>query len=332
MKHLPAHENCIGCSKNGMLIHEVDVLPENKGLKSAMMMDRKREGWAGIPHGGIGMGAIMELISFHENYPTSAKALFPLQIHFRMGGASARIGDRVIIRTWPREGGAEGEISVNGAAHAYISASVSFRKDDKSLRETFASYMPASIDDLGQIKTDVPNDKNCFVCGLERQEPGLRRRFQVIDGNGQTLAIAPVGFAESDREDFFWCRRGDVLHPLALLALLDETMGWGGFLLSGHGGVSVRFSFLFTRDIQIHEKFIVFGRGEQLKGNVGKRLMFWSSGGIAVVKENGALEMIAASSGQFLALTELTEQMKVNLFPSELTRKVFQIAGPSLPK
>jgi hypothetical protein len=322
-----SHDNCVGCSKNGMLIHEVESLAENKGLKAVMMMDSKREGWIGIPHGGIGMGAIMEMISFHENYPTDAAKLFPLQVGFRMGGASARIGDRVMLRTWPKPGGAEGQISVNGAAHPYISASVFFREDEKTLRETFSNYMPACLDDMGQVKTDMPNYKNCFVCGLERQESGLRRRFQALERNGHTVAIAPVGFSESDRKDFSWCRRGEVLHPLAQLALMDETMGWAGFLLSGHGGVSVRFSFVFLRDIGIHEKFIVFGRGEKVKGNIEKRLMSWSSGGIATVKDNGTLEMVAASSGQVLALPELTEQMKAHLFPSELTRMVFHMAG-----
>jgi hypothetical protein len=116
---------------------------------------------------------------------------------------------------------------------------------------------------------------------------------------------------------------------LALTAVMDETMGWGGFLLTGHGGVSVRFSFLFLRDIHIGEKFIVFGRGEQAKGSIEKRMMFWASGGIAVVKDDGALEMAAASSSQVLVVPELTEQMKTHLFPAELTRTIFQIAGQS---
>jgi hypothetical protein len=331
MKNSLSHENCIGCSENGMLIHGVEMLPENKGLKATMLMDKKREGWIGIPHGGIGMGAIMEMMSFHENYPTSPGNLFPLQVHFRMGGASARIGDTVMLRTWPKPGGAEGEISVNGAAQSYISASVSFQQDDKDLRQTFLEYMPASQGDMGKVKADMPNYKDCFVCGLRRQEPGLRRRFQVLNRHGHTLAMAPVGFNESDQEEFFWCRRGDFLHPLAKLALMDETMGWGGFLLSGHGGVSVRFSFVFLRDIRVNEKFIVFGRGEQMKGSISKRLMYWSSGGIAVVKNDGSLEMVAASSSQVLALPELTDQMRTHLFPSKLTKHIFQIAG-SLPK
>jgi hypothetical protein len=330
MKKILSHTNCIGCSQNGMLIHGVEILAENNGLKATMRMDKKREGWIGIPHGGIGMGAIMEMISLHENYPSDPKERFPLQVHFRMGGASARIGDRVMIHTRPGLGGAEGQISVNGAAHPYISANVLFRKDDQLLRETFLNYMPVNIKNMGQVKADMPNYKHCFVCGLGRREPGLRRRFQVLERNGHRFAIAPVGFLESDRKEFFWCRRGDFLHPLAQLALMDETMGWAGFLISGHGGVSVRFSFVFFRDIRLHEKFIVFGRGEQVKGNIEKRMMFWSSGGIAAVKDDGAFEMVAASSGQVLIVPELTEQMRTNLFPTELTQKVFQIAGQSV--
>jgi hypothetical protein len=330
MKNILPHENCIGCSKNGTLIHGIEVLPEKNGLKAAMLMDKKREGWIGIPHGGIGMGAIMEMISFHEDYPTDTKALFPLKVDFRMGGASAKVGDRVVVCTWPTQGGAEGQLSVNGQAHPYISATVRFREDDQTLREKFLNYMPGSLDDMGYIKGDMPNYRDCFVCGLKRKDPGLRRRFQALDRNGLMLAVAFVGFLETDRDDFFWCRRGDHLHPLALMALMDETMGWGGFLLSGHGGVSVRFSFMFLREIKIGEKFIVFGRGEQLKGNIEKRMMVWSSGGIAAVKEDGALEMVAASSSQVLIVPELTEQMKTHLFPSELTQNIFKIAGQSV--
>lgn len=327
IKSFSAHDNCIGCSQDGMLINDIDGLQKSNELKAVMLMDKKREGWIGLPHGGIGMGAVMELVSMLENYPADPEKLFPLKIEFRMGGASAKIGDAVLLRVWQKEGGAEGEISVNNAPHPYISAKIFYGEDDGDLKEAFHRYMPGSIDDMGQIKTDMPNYRDCFVCGLQRQEPGLKRRFQVLDKDRHLLAISHVGFKDSDQEDFFWCRRGKDLHPLGLLALLDETMGWGGFLLSGQGGVSVRFSFVFLRDIRIGEKIIAFGRGENMKGNIEKRLMFWSSGGIAAVDADGRFEMAAASSGQFLARPELTEQMKTNLFPEELTRNVFQMAG-----
>ena len=56
-------------------------------------------------------------------------------------------------------------------------------------------------------------------------------------------------------------------------------------------------------------------------------MMFWSQGGIAAVKEGGELEMVAASSAQFLAVPELTEQMRINLFPPEVTEETFRLAG-----
>ena len=37
-----------------------------------MHLDERTEGWVGIPHGGIGMGSLMELASFLEDGPRDA--------------------------------------------------------------------------------------------------------------------------------------------------------------------------------------------------------------------------------------------------------------------
>ena len=39
-------------------------------------------------------------------------------------------------------------------------------------------------------------------------------------------------------------------------AVLDETMGWGGFFSSGNGGVSVRLNYTLLRKINIDEKVV----------------------------------------------------------------------------
>jgi hypothetical protein len=104
-------------------------------------------------------------------------------------------------------------------------------------------------------------------------------------------------------------------------------MGWAGFMSSASGAVTVRIGYTFYRDIQVGERLVVFGRGEKVKGNAGLRLLFWTSGGVAVVNNSGSFEVVITSSGQYLGVSELTEQMKTELIPKELTTRVFTFAG-----
>jgi hypothetical protein len=55
-------------------------------------------------------------------------------------------------------------------------------------------------------------------------------------------------------------------------------------------------------------------------------MMFWASGGAAVVRPDGTFEIVMTSSGQWLAIPALTEQMRHNLIPAELTGRAFAIA------
>jgi hypothetical protein len=60
-------------------------------------------------------------------------------------------------------------------------------------------------------------------------------------------------------------------------------------------------------------------------------MFFWASGGIAVVGKAGAFEIVMTASGQFLGVPALTEQMRTELIPQELTRWAFGIAESGLP-
>jgi hypothetical protein len=136
-----------------------------------------------------------------------------------------------------------------------------------------------------------------------------------------------VGFDPADRESFYAFQEGGILHPLPLMALLDETIGWGGFMMSSTGAVTVRITFTFLKKVSVGEKMIFYGYGEKIKGRADSRLLFWASGGAAVLTENGALEPVAVASGQWMAVKELTEQMKTHLMPKEMVQKAFALAG-----
>ena len=297
-------------------------------MRAGLLMDLRTEGWVGIPHGGIGMGAIMDLAMMLGNYPQDAASLYPLSADFRMGGSSARIGDRLIAEVSEGEGGAGGIISVAPDTPPYVSASIRYRDAGPCNKDLFASYIPDGMSDIENKLMPLPYYKNCFVCGVGRTHHGLKRRFYLLNTKqSEKIVVSTVGFDPRDGEAFYLFQRNNIIHPIASLALLDETLGWAGFMASASGGLTVRISYTLYRDIRVGERFVVFGRGDKVKGDIGSRLLLWASGGLAIVNSDGSFETVIASSGQWLGVPELTRQMKIELMPKELTEQAFRFAG-----
>ena len=292
---------------------------------TSIYMDERMEGWIGIPHGGISMGIMTDLALSLNHFPKNNELLFPLTADFRLGGASLKIGNILHFQVAPDDGGAKGEANVDGDPIPYMSASIDYGKDDIQQRDLFASFIPEHIDEVMTSLTLLPSYKNCFVCGFERHHPGLKRQFHRWD-NRQRIVIAHTGFHSEDSETFYCFQRSGHLHPLPFLALLDETLGWGGFLISSSGAVTVKISYTFYRPVSVNEKLVFFGRGDRVKGKADSRLLFWASGGAAAVKKDGRLEMVVSSSGQWFGVQDLTEQMKTALLPKELMDRAFSFA------
>ena len=309
------------------LFHGADVFQDDTCIRSALHMDLRTEGWVGIPHGGIGMGAVMDLATILGNYPESGNSLYPLSAEFRMGGARVRTGDAVDVKVYPAEDGAHGIVTIGQDTLPYISAVIGYRSDESHRKNIIISYMPESISEIENNLIPLPYYKNCFVCGVERGSPGLKRRFNFLNSDQcGKMVVSTAGFDAGDKETFYLFQGNNIIHPLAFLALLDETMGWAGFMTSASGAVTVRIGYTFYRDVHIGEKLVVFGRSEKVKGNIGSRLLFWTSGGAAVIDDKGRFEVVIAASGQYLGVAELTEQMKTELIPKEFTSRAFSLA------
>jgi hypothetical protein len=306
------------------------IVKNGQGLRSSLVMDDKTQGWVGIPHGGIAMGAMADLAFALVGEADDPFGPYPFSIDYRMGGASARLGDTLQVGLTATEDGARGVMVKDPNAAPYLSATFRFAHTYPSLGETFQSYLPAHFSDVENRMVPLPSYRDCFVCGIARREPGLERRFYVLDAPDQQKIVAsPVGCAGDGGEAFYRFQRCGRLHPLPLLSLLDEIIGWGGFLLSAIAGVTVKASYTFYRDIQVGERLCVFGRGERVRGNALSRLLFWASGGAAAVGSDGVMEPVVVASGQYLGVGALTEQMRRELLPADLTRRAFQLAGAS---
>jgi acyl-coenzyme A thioesterase PaaI-like protein len=326
MECLSRHDDFV----RNFLFGNAVIHQDDGGLRTSFCMDMRMEGWVGIPHGGVGMAAITELAMMLGNSPQDTASLYPLALDFRMGGASVRVGDMLDVKISPDSGGAKGVITVGQNVLPYISASVSYCKSDNSRGELLKGYIPESYFDISNALLQLPYYKNCFVCGDSRIYPGLRRRFYYLDdGHLKKVIVSHAGFHDWDHQTFYLFQRNNVMHPIALLALIDETMGWAGFMASACAGVTVRIGYKFYRDVHVDEPIVVFGRGEKVRGNVHTRLLYWSSGGAAVIGNGGKLEIIAEASGQWFGVPELTEQMKVELMTKELTERAFRLAAIS---
>lgn len=318
---------------NRDLVHDflfggADIQRKDKCLRAEMLMDSRTEGWVGIPHGGIGMGAIMELAMMLDTYPQKGESLYPLSLNYRMGGASVQVGDKVDVKVAPEENGAIGIITMDKDALPYLSATIYFKKNDPARENLFGSFLPEQYSMIEDKLIPLPYYRNCFVCGVERSQPGLKRRFYFLKSDQpEKIIVSRAGFDTEDKNTFHLFQRNNVMHPVAFLALIDETMGWAGFMASACAGVTVRIGYTFYRDIKPEERIVVFGCGGKIKGNINSRMLYWASGGAAVLKNDGSFEIVIAASGQWFGVSELTEQMKVELMPKGLTARAFRFAG-----
>jgi hypothetical protein len=311
------------------LFGKTGIVRDEAGVRSEIAMDLRTEGWIGIPHGGISMGAIVDLFESLREARGSRGMPFPITMNVRMGGSPLRTGETVDIAVAPEGEGARGIVSVHGGALPYLEAVIA-KGPERNTAETIAC-LPSSFEQMEGSLSALPYYRNCFVCGVDRHHPGLKRKFQLFEAaRPSRVVVSRIGFDAEDNGTVCRFARNGHIHPVVLLALVDETMGWAGFMNYASGGVTVRMCATLHRAIGVDEKLVVFGRGEKVLG-AGSRMLIWVSGGAAVVGKTGAFEIVMTASSQFLGVPALTEQMRTELLPQELTRRAFEIAESGLP-
>ena len=144
-------------------------------------MEPHTEGWMGIPHGGISMAAFTELAGML--YGSSGREIaYPFTADFRLGGASARVGDVIHLEVALSGAGVQGSIRVNEQSVPYLKAELRpARSSDAAGSVPFRSE-PTEL-------TPLPYYKNCFVCGCDRSQAGLRRKFYLFETDAQVKTV-----------------------------------------------------------------------------------------------------------------------------------------------
>ncbi len=311
---------------HSFLFQDSLIVKNNDNIHTTVSMDTSKEGWVGIPHGGIGMGAIIELSTDFSHCLHDMDFKYPFNCRFKMGGAKVKVGDEVTIDVVPTDLGISGSICLENQIMPYIKGEIDFGIDNSKKDEMIHTYMPDHFSQIEGKLEHIPHYRNCFVCGVDRSLPGLKRKFHLWDSPHGRIVCAFSGFNDDDGKSLHLFQRNGFLHPISILAVLDEAMGWAGFMAYANGGVSVDLNYQFLRPIGVDEKLVFFGRGENAKGNINRRMLIGASGCGAVMHEDGSFELVVVSSGQWFVMKALTDQMKKELIPAKLTRKIFSIA------
>ncbi len=296
--------------------------------RTILPLEPQHEGWAGLPHGGVIMSMVMELAHRGLATPVLDSGSYPVRASFRWGGPSLLLGDTIEIVVQEQTEAIKGWVIKQGEEQPYLQTTIhrGFSVEKTGISEM--DRIAAAIDKSGANSRDkvtaLPYSRNCFVCGSEREQPGLHRRFYSTQGDEMPIIFTTMGLDSDDQSRLSWFQLADgQLHPGPLFAVLDEALGWGGFLRTRQGGVTVRLEIDIFRPVESGEKLLTFGACSNVRGKSTQRMFWYSEGGILPMGEED-LSPIMLARGQWLAVPELTEQMPGQLIPPDLAESLFQ--------
>ncbi len=296
-------------------------------VESSLCLDTRHQGWTELPHGGLLMSCLLE--AARQGF---GHALAPrgdgqaVRTSFRWGGPTLFLGDEILIAARREPAGIEGSVRKKGETRPTLTARIDQGPPKLSLKDL--DPIPEIMEGLareGVEKTvPLPYSQNCFVCGSGRSLPGLERRFYCLENSDHRVVFTLAGLDPDDDERFFWFRiSDDEVHPGALASVLDETLGWSGFVAARQGGVTVRLEIDFFRPVDLGERLLFFGVCTRIRGSSPHRLFWYAAGGILPFGTGADLAPVALAAGQWLAVPKLTEEMKRHLAPAEWVSRWF---------
>ena len=148
-----------------LLFNDAIITGDDQKLFTSVLLDESKEGWIGIPHGGIAMGALTELaFMLWEN--SGRKEKYPFRADFRFGGTAARVGDSSYMEVSRQNNLIQGNILINQDQTPYLEAELKPEEDSTRNPESRLSELNITSVDMHPL----PFYSNCFVCGSERKE------------------------------------------------------------------------------------------------------------------------------------------------------------------
>ena len=298
------HERCFACRERFCL---PDIKAVNGALEADLLMEKRHEGWIGIPHGGIGISAVLDLADLCWLQHKGTNLPFPYTISLKFVDR-CHLGDVLHLRAELDDD--QGQVAFRmqrpGQRQSYIAGTVE-PVDRFEAGETINLPPLAEIEQHGSL-TPLSIYDNCFICGNHRSAPGMQRRFFMLDYNDRHYILAKFGFDAGDAQIAASFQQAEgVLHPGVIGAVLDEICGWSGFIKHELFGVTVRLQISFKRPVFVSEKLLFAAVEPEVRGR-GDRRLYRARGFLVAVSDAGSYETVATAAGQWLALPVLREQ------------------------
>ncbi|MBN2331939.1 MAG: hypothetical protein JXO49_06345 [Deltaproteobacteria bacterium] len=302
--NVQGHENCFAC-RQGFCLNTIAVVAG--GLDASLLMEKRHEGWLDIPHGGIGISALIDLADLAWLQETGRNLPYPCSLSLKFGDV-CRLGDQLQMTARMNHELRRVELQMKrqGEEKNYLAGAaepVADGNDDACLP------LPpvAELESAGMLRA-LSIYENCFICGNQRQAPGIGRRFFQGSFAGQDYILARYGFAAADAAVAHWFQQGqEMLHPGVIGAVLDEICGWSGFIAGELFGVTVRLDLTFQRPVGVAEKLIFASPTPRVKGR-SSRQVYYATGQVLSLDNDGGYELVAAASGQWLVVPRLRQQ------------------------
>lgn len=304
------HENCYYCTQGGYLFHDYSI--KDDSITTRMNIEKKHEGWPGIPHGGIGMTAFIELVDILDEGKTG----YPLLYSFRFGGERISVGDIVQLKVEKNEDQYRGVMSTSNSVLPYLKASMtSGMLQSRDKIEQAANQMKAGMP-YARYTLKIPDMSFRLLFNPRAQHDIHMREFSFNEYNtGYNTLYCRSHHDVANPGTIFNTLRDNQVHPGVLITLLDETMGWAGFLSAWQGGVTVLLDVNLFRPVNKNDRFVVSGMCTKISGSSHRKVVYAT--GAVFIKNGDSLELAGYALGKWLTLPGYREKMVRYLLGSD---------------
>ncbi|NMB64379.1 MAG: hypothetical protein GYA16_05855 [Spirochaetes bacterium] len=286
------HNNCYYCGQNGFIFRSYRF--EDLAIVADIKIEKKHEGWPGIPHGGLAMTTFIELIDIAKEFP----AVFPYEYQFRFAGEQLKCGD--MVRCIVQKGDAR-----------YF-----FGSFGKSLQQPYCNcrYSEGHVHEYGnEIITILKNNMDASTPFIIPNMSTKLTNTVISDHDQRIFYITDYTTDRTylilhlhGKNNFAQAPDGSI-HNGVLSSLLDETMGWSTFLSVWQAGVTVELQITFYDKVYNTENFHIIGFCDDIRGEYGKKITT-AYGGV-VAQRGEELAIIALAYGRWLTLPGFKELM-----------------------
>ncbi len=297
------HRHCYYCGRNGYLFSEHAI--SGKSIEAESVISRRHEGWPNIPHGGVGMTAVIELADLLSGQPFS----YPATAIYRFGGDRLFINDRVIFRVDDRDGYYEGTIVKKPGFHPYMTSRIESGKRHDLDQEVARLNAIVSSPMANSSSFIMPNFSGRIIYRTEYQPLFTTREFTIVELENRASYMKSVIPGESPIHIESWinCITGGQIHPGVQVTILDETLAWAGFFAAWQGGVTVDLEAYFVRPVERTETMTAIGICDGMYGSFTRKIVYCSGAIFSGAPENG--DIVACARGRWLTRPEYKADM-----------------------